>query len=344
MLLFLKLESPKREKLSVLAKFKRIDPVGAFFFIPSMVCLILALQWGGSTYSWSAPRIIGLLVTFAILFVAFVVVEVTMPETAMAPMRVIMNRSIAGSLTFIFLLAGGMMSIAYYLTIWFQAAKGDSAERAGVSTIPMVISLVVLGIVAAIITQKVGYYVPVMLSSPILCSIGAGLLSTLVPNSGANKWIGYQVLYGCGIGIGFQASNLPAQTVLPRADVPIGMALCFFMQQLGGAVFIAVAQNIFSAWLVTRLSGTAGLDAESIVNTGATALRTVVPTDQQSTVIHAYSYALTRVFIMAAVLSACMILGAGVIEWRSIKGNKGKGKASQASGSGPEGVEPDTKV
>ena len=37
-----------------------------------MVCLILALQWGGSTYAWSAPRMIGLLVTFAVTFVIFV--------------------------------------------------------------------------------------------------------------------------------------------------------------------------------------------------------------------------------------------------------------------------------
>jgi hypothetical protein len=40
---------------------------------------------GGSTYSWSAPKTIGLLVTFSVLFNAFVVVEVLTPETAMAP-------------------------------------------------------------------------------------------------------------------------------------------------------------------------------------------------------------------------------------------------------------------
>jgi hypothetical protein len=50
-----------------------------------MVCLILALQYGGFTYSWSAPKIIGLLVTFSVLFIAFVVVEVLTPETATAP-------------------------------------------------------------------------------------------------------------------------------------------------------------------------------------------------------------------------------------------------------------------
>jgi hypothetical protein len=137
-----------------------------------MVCLILALQWGGSTYSWSAPKIIGLLVTFSVLSIAFVVVEVLTPETAMVPTRVVLSRSTAGSMTFMFLLSGGLMSVVYYLKVWFQVAKDDSAMHVGVSTIPLVLSLVIMSIVAAICMEKIGYYVPAMLFSPVLCSIG----------------------------------------------------------------------------------------------------------------------------------------------------------------------------
>jgi len=321
-LLFLHLESPKRKKLKVLAQIKRLDPLGIFFLVPSMVCLILALQWGGSTYSWSNPKIIGLLVTFAVLLIAFVIVEVLTPETAMAPTRVVLNRSIAGSMAFIFLLSGGLMSVIYYLTVWFQAAKGDTAMHAGVSTIPLVLSLVVLSILAGVCTEKIGYYVPGMLLSPVVCAIGAGLLSILSPGSGHSAWIGYQVLYGSGIGCGFQNANLPAQNVLPRSDVPLGIALMFFMQQLGGATFLAVSQSIFSSTLVHSLSGIAGLDSEVIVNTGATDLRSVVPLDQLQTVIHAYSHALTRVFILTAALSASMLLGALAVEWTKMGGKE----------------------
>ena len=201
--------------------------------------------------------------------------------------------------------------------------------HAGVSTVPLVLSLVIIGILAALCTEKIGYYVPAMLLSPVLCSIGAGLLSTLSPSSGHNAWIGYQILYGFGIGCGFQTSTLVARNVLPRADVPLGLALMFFMQQLGGSVFLAVSQNIFSSRLVDSLSGIAGLDIGAIVNnTGATALRTIVPSDRLQTLIHAYSHALTRVFILTADLSACMILGALAMGWKKIKGkNETKGRS-----------------
>jgi hypothetical protein len=320
-------EAVKHEKLTVMSQVKRLDPIGSFFFIPSIVCLILALQWGGSTYSWSAPRVIGLLVAFSVLFVAFVVVEVLTPDTAMAPTRVLLNRSIAGSLAFMFLLSGGIMSVTYYLSVWFQAAKGDSAIRAGISTIPLALAFVIFGVLAAVVTQKIGYYVPAMLVAPILASAGAGMLSTLSPTSGHNAWIGYQVLFGFGVGSGFQISILPSQYVLPRVDVPIGLALTFFTQQLGGAVFLAVSQNVFSSSLVASLSGTTGLDAQTIVNTGATDLRRVVPPEQLSTVVQAYSHALTRVFLLTAILCACMTLAVLPVEWKKIPGkNATKGQ------------------
>lgn len=101
---------------------------------------------------------------------------------------------------------------------------------------------------------------------------------------------------------------------MPRAGIPLGLALMFFMQQLGGSVFLAVSQNIFLSRLVDSLSGIVGLDTEVIVNTGATALRTMVPLDQLKTVIHAYSHTLTRVFIRAAALSSGMILGSLALE------------------------------
>lgn len=322
--LLLKVETHKRPKLSLLSQIQRLDPIGALFFMPSMVCLVLALEWGGSTYTWTAPKVIGLLVTFAVLFVAFIFVEVMMPETAMAPTRIILNRSIAGSMAFMFLLSGSMMSAIYYLTIWFQTVKGSSATHAGIQTLPLLLAMIIFGIVAAIFTQKVGYYVPAMLVSPVFSAIGAGLLSTLSSNSNQGHWMGYQVLYGIGMGCGMQTSTLVAQTVLPRVDVPIGMALMFFMQQLGGAVFIAVSQNIFASKLVEMLSGVVGLDTSAIVNTGATDLYKLVPANEFSTVINAYNYALTRIFLLSAALSACTILGALAVKWRNIKGEKGE--------------------
>ncbi|KAJ4377287.1 hypothetical protein N0V83_000111 [Neocucurbitaria cava] len=340
-LLLLHLPVENKPKKTIIEQIKSLDPLGLFFFVPSMVCFILALQWGGTTYPWSAPKVIGLLFTFAVTFIAFLVVEWKMPDTAMAPPRVVLQRSVGGSMIFTFLLGGGMMNAVYYLSIWFQAAQGQTAMQAGIRIIPMVIALVLFGIFTAIVTQKIGYYAPNMLLSPVLASIAAGLLSTLTPNASNGKWIGYQILYGLGLGVGAQSANLATQTVLPRSDVALGTAMMFFMQQLGGSVFLSVGQNIFSQQLVKQLSGIAGLDTEAIINTGVTDLRKVVPANDINTVVGAYSYSLTRCFLLAAALNAAMIIGSLMIEWKSIK--KGKGDAPKDAEANVEGVKEKTE-
>lgn len=311
-----------------------LDPLGLLFLVPSMVCLILALQWGGTTEPWSAPRIIGLLVTFAVLLIAFIIVETLTPDTAMAPIRVVLKRSVGGSMVFMFLVSGAMMVVVYYLSIWFQAAQGQSAKESGIRTIPLVLSMTVMGVFSAIITEKVGYYNPAMLLCPILSAVGGGMLSTLTPSAGSSHWIGYQVIFGFGIGSGFQTSTLAPQTVLPRDDVPLGMAMMFFMQQLGGSAFIPVAQNIFSRQLLNGLFKIKVVNAEAVVEAGATAYRAVVPQSDVDAVMNAYSYALTRAFVLVAAISAATVLGAVIVEWKSIKGKNSPVANSKAGNSG----------
>jgi hypothetical protein len=87
---------------------------------------------------------------------------------------------------------------------------------------------------------------------------------------------------------------------------------------------------------VDNLSGVAGLDTEAIINTGATDLRSIVPPNELDTVVNAYSLAITRVFVLAAALSAGTILGALAMEWKSIKGPKSSENTQKTTEARPE--------
>ena len=75
-------------------KILQLDLLGTSALLPGTVCLLLALQWGGSTYAWSEWRIILLLVFASVLMVAFVLVQIFKPDTATIPGRIFMQRSI----------------------------------------------------------------------------------------------------------------------------------------------------------------------------------------------------------------------------------------------------------
>lgn len=318
LIFLLKLPHPK-ERLTLREQIARLDPLGTAIFLPCTVCLLLALQWGGATYPWSNWRIILLLVLFGLLLIAFITSQLWLGDRALIPPRIISQRSIACGTFFSACAGGGMMLIVYYLPVWFQAIKGVNALHSGLMTIPLILSLVIASILSGIVTKKSGQYVPPMLVCPILMSIGAGLLSTFTPYTGHAKWIGYQFIFGFGIGLAMQQAALAAQAVLSKADASIGISLIFFAQQLGGAVFLAIGQQVFDSKLVSGLSGLTGLPADRIVNTGATDIRHAVPAMYLPQVLSAYNAAITKVFLVGTAMASIMILGALGMEWKSIK-------------------------
>jgi MFS family permease len=193
-------------------------------------------------------------------------------------------------------------------------------------TIPFVLALVVGSIFAGACTQRFGYYVPFMLACAVIVPIAAGLFTTFQTDTGHAKWIGYQVLVGFGIGLGMQQSSMAAQTCLEKIDVPTGVSLMFFGQQLGGTVFVSVGQNILSSRLISALAAARipGLVPRIVINAGATNLRNVVRPEYLGAVLKAYNHAVTNVFDVAVGTGCVLIVGALAMEWRSVKKDKGK--------------------
>lgn len=323
MLFFWNPPTRKVEPAPLMTHIKRLDPIGTVIFVPSIICLLLALQWGGSTYAWSSWHIIVLFVVFGVLFLAFAVVQVLTPETASIPVRIITQRSVFFATMFTFFIAGSMLMLVYYLPIWFQTVKLVAAISSGIYTLPLVLALVVSSIMNGIATQKIGYYMPSMLLSPSIMAIGEGLLSTLTRSAPQSHWIAFQFLSGFGLGMGMQTGSLAVQTVLPAADVSMGVALIFFAQQLGGAVFTTVGQTILSNLLVAKLSLIQGVDVQQIINNGATELVHLVPANDIDQVIDVYDFALTKIFLAAMGLAFAALVSAACMEWKSIKKDQG---------------------
>jgi hypothetical protein len=83
-------KAPERKEVASLTWKERagqLDLLGTLFFIPAVVCLLLALQWGGSKYAWSDGRIIALFVVFGILIVAFLGIQIWKKDNAVSDKR-----------------------------------------------------------------------------------------------------------------------------------------------------------------------------------------------------------------------------------------------------------------
>ncbi|KAJ7104358.1 major facilitator superfamily domain-containing protein [Mycena belliarum] len=297
------------------------DPYGTAVFIPAIVSLLLALQWGGSKYPWRSARIIALFCVFGVLIGIFIAIQLWKQDQGTIPPRILRQRSIWSSALYAFSLGSSFFILAFYVPIWFQAIRGTSAVHSGIDNLPLILSLVVSSIIAGGLITKIGYYTPFMIVASVLTAIGVGLLSTLKVDSGHTKWMPFEIVAGFGIGLGMQQPLLVAQAVLPLSDVPVGTSIIMFAQTLGGALFISIAQNVFTNKLVSGLvAHVPGVSPALVLSAGATSLKDAVPPQSLPAVLEVYNQALVATFYVSIAMACISLVGALVVEWRSIKG------------------------
>ncbi|KAK9774991.1 putative Major facilitator superfamily (MFS) profile domain-containing protein [Seiridium cardinale] len=307
---------------------RAIDLLGLLIVAPCVICLLLALQWGGTIYPWSDGRIIALLVLFGVLGIAFIAVEIWQGDEALLPPRVFTQRSLLAAVFFCFCSSGSSFTFAYYVPIWFQAVLGTSPLQAGVDTLPLVISQTIASVVGGGGIAAMGYIWPFMIASSVLLSVGAGLITTFNPTIPTGNWIGYQILYGLGMGLSAQTPLMVAQNVLELDDIPLGSGMVMFTQTIAGAIFTAVAQALFGNTLYSGLAGLnlPGFDFSEALAGGVTSITAGLTGNLKQAVVQVINTALTHSWRLCVALSCIGMIGSLVLKRQKIRGHENSKK------------------
>jgi len=328
----------EESSLSLSGKLRQLDLASMAIFVPSVVCLILALQWGGSRYPWSSWRIVLLFVLSFCLLMAFAGLQWRNGDDATVPPKVFLARTVCFGALYSFNTSGSLSVILYYvssalslqrhltdneqLPIWFQAIKGTSALVSGIWGLPLVISLTLAVLASGVITPFIGYYNPSMYAGTALMCAGAGMMAVLSSTSREPFWISCQIIFALGAGLGFQQPIIAVQTNFFGKDLPTALVLISFIQTIGGVVALSAAQNVFSNRLAAslrRLMPDAG-DTDLILNTGILNMKSAFGAEEfEKVIMPAYNLSVTRVFLVATAMAAVTTIGSIGVPWRSLR-------------------------
>lgn len=223
----------------------------------------------------------------------------------------------------------------------FQAIRQDDAEESGIHILALILSLAVAAISSGGAVAAIGYYTPFLIVGSIIISVAGGLLYTLKPDSSTGTWIGYQILFGAGIGMTLEQCNIAIQVVLPKEQIPAGISLGVLARSLSGSIAVAICQNVFEQRLRKNLASILpSVDLSVISSSGATTLVANVQAlggDQGEVkeVLDLYNNAVVQTFLVALILAALTFPAALLVEWKSVK----KEKKEKVKESGEEVLE-----
>ncbi|KAF9205160.1 hypothetical protein BGZ59_000616 [Podila verticillata] len=279
-------------------KVKRIDILGSITLIIGLVMILLPLNWGGSTYEWNSPIVIGLMVGgFAVIGV-FLLIEWKQALEPIIPFYLFKTRTNNAVFLTSFFIGMGFFGIMFFMPLFFQIVRQESATASGLEMLPLIVGLLLTSIGSGFMVSKYGQFRPFIWIGLALSTTGTGLLVLLNETSSKGEFIGYLFINGCGLGFSMQTLMLAIQSAVATKDIAVATANATFFRTVGSVFGVAISGTVFNNAVKKNL-GPLILEnpAIRIVLTDSYKAPSFGPV-LEAQILHAYMLALRSAFIV----------------------------------------------
>ena len=262
------------------ARTHSFDVAGAVTVTAGVSLLVYALV-DANNRGWGSPVTVTLMALAVILLIAFVTIERRV-EGPLVPGDIFSSRTRTASYIIAVLIAGSLFSMFFFISLYMQQVLGWSAIRAGLSYLPLAITIVITAGVGSQVVNRIGF-------KPVLAT-GLGLISIAmvwwaqisVDGSFVSDVLGPSVVAAAGLGLSFVSVTVGGTAGVRNDEAGLASGLINAAQQVGGALGLAVLVAIANARTdALGVSGPAALNEgfqAAFLGGGAMALLGVVLT------------------------------------------------------------------
>ncbi|CAM4266290.1 MFS transporter [Nocardiopsis rhodophaea] len=214
---------------------------------------------------WGDPVTIGCFAAGLVLLALFVLNEGKASQPIM-PLRLFAERSRAAGLLNMLLVPATLFAMFFFLVQYLQEVLEQSPITAGLSFLPMAVSVFVGAQVVLKLVPKTGPK-PIAATGVALISVAALWLTTLSPEGTyLTGVLGPMVLFGIGVGFSVVPLNMIIVSGVPAEDSGAASGLLQALQQIGGALGLAVLVAVFGA--ASRGAEAAGANPSGVMTEG----------------------------------------------------------------------------
>jgi EmrB/QacA subfamily drug resistance transporter len=230
----------------------RLDILGMVLLSAASADITLFATWGGSTYAWHSPVIIGLGAGFVVLAALFAMAEHYAAEP-LIPLHLFRGSifNVAGLIGIVVGVA--LFGAVSYLPFFLQMVDHVSATVSGLLMLPFVGGMLVSSIVSGRLVTSTGKYKIFPIAGTAIAGLGMYLLSLMSTTSTRVENGIYMAVVGLGIGLVFQILVLVVQNAASVRDLGSATAANNYMRQIGGTVGSGIVGSLFTSRLVGQL-------------------------------------------------------------------------------------------
>ncbi|NQW87081.1 MFS transporter [Frigoribacterium sp. VKM Ac-2860] len=243
----------------------RIDWFGAAAVIVAAVPLLLVAEQG-RTWGWSSPGAFACYVIGAVGIVAFVVIERSMGDDALIPLKLFRNPTFSMATVLGVLVGFGMFGALLTVPLYLQLVNGATPTESGFQMLPMIAGLMISSIVAGQLISRTGKYKIFPITGTAFMAAGFFWFTNLSFDKPYWFMMIGMLLVGLGLGQLMQTLTIASQNSVGARDIGVATSASTFFRQIGGTLgtavlfsvlFSRIPQTIAAAFADSSLQGRA---------------------------------------------------------------------------------------
>jgi EmrB/QacA subfamily drug resistance transporter len=231
-----------------------IDYLGSALLAGGLSAIVLYTSLGGTTYSWTSPWMLALIVGGALLLVAFVFAESRAAEPIL-PLELFRNRVFSVTSAVGFIVGLALFGAITYLPLYLQDVRGHSPTTSGLLILPLMVGLLTASIGSGQLITRFGRYKPFPVAGTAIMVVGLLLLSRLQVDTPTVVTGAYMLVLGFGLGNVIQVLVLAAQNAVDYKYLGVASSGSTLFRQIGGSIGVSVFGAIFANQLAGNLAG-----------------------------------------------------------------------------------------
>ena len=277
----------------------QLDIPGVTLMVAAAVALLLALDWGGTHYSWASWQIVGLIAASAGLWVLFAVRLLTAREPFI-PLAILRGKVTSTITCAAFFAIGTIIGVTIFTPLYCQMVLGASPSVSGLALIAFMGGATLGSLVTGRLLVRLTHYMRVPIVGLV---IAIGTLAFLAFDPAGLPLGAFAVALGVlGVAIGpmYPTSTIVMQNAVKLHQMGTATGTLNFFRLLGGAIIVAA----FGAIVLGSVGEHAGIRTLETLSAG-----------------HAdFAPAFRMVFIAAAIFLAIALACVIAVEERPLHG------------------------
>jgi EmrB/QacA subfamily drug resistance transporter len=245
---------------------RAFDAAGAVAVTAGLALFVYALVEAPEA-GWGSTQTIGLLAASAALIGAFVAIELR-SASPLVPFSIFRIRTLTGANVVGLLTGASLFSMFFFISLYMQNVLGYSAIKAGLSYLPLAVTIILSAGIASQLVTRVGFK-PILAIGMLLISGGLLWFGQISPGGGfAADVLGPSLLAAVGLGFAFVPQTIAAVSGVSDREAGLASGLINTSQQVGGALGLAVLSTVAFPQIDDAAAAAGGAPTPEVLTNG----------------------------------------------------------------------------